>query len=205
MSVSLPPLPCSEQALPALRCVVLAMDGEVLSLCETLEVLEPVVRPVFVDVVKDHTVRNLTPSGQPNNLSAKPPHVRLSDLDPRPSRLVAPRARSESHRANRKLVGRDFARLEVARPQRPAAAFRVAGMRTEPLGVSGSDRLSTVLALTHIVPPLGGVYHAKQWNATCIEPDQDGREYIAAVLPSLRCEPSAGLLDGQCGLFGTAP
>ena len=39
----------------------------------------------------------------------------------------------------------------------------------------------------------------------CIEPDQDGREYIAAVLPSLRCEPSAGLLDGQCGLFGTAP
>ena len=36
----------------------------------------------------------------------------------------------------------------------------------------------------------------------CIEPDEDGRDYIAAVLPSLRLEFQAEGVAGQVGLFG---
>ncbi len=39
----------------------------------------------------------------------------------------------------------------------------------------------------------------------CIEPDQDGRDYIAAVLPALRLELPAESGDGQIGLFATTP
>jgi len=38
-------------------------------------------------------------------------------------------------------------------------------------------------------------------EVVCIEPDEDGRDYIAAVLPSLRLEfPESD--EGQVGLFG---
>ena len=36
----------------------------------------------------------------------------------------------------------------------------------------------------------------------CIEPDQDGRDYIKAVLPSLRLEFPTEQPDGQRSLFG---
>jgi DNA-binding transcriptional regulator YiaG len=39
----------------------------------------------------------------------------------------------------------------------------------------------------------------------CIEPDQDGRDYIAAVLPSLRLELPTEDKDGQIGLFAPTP
>ena len=36
----------------------------------------------------------------------------------------------------------------------------------------------------------------------CIEPDEDGRNYVDAVLPSLRLEPAAGMSAVQVGLWG---
>jgi len=38
----------------------------------------------------------------------------------------------------------------------------------------------------------------------CVEPDEDGRGYVDAVLPSLRLDLSVGAVDGQLGLFNEA-
>lgn len=195
------------------------MNGGMLSPSQSLQVLQPVVQRVAVDVVNDHASRHRTVGRFVDDTRPFAPHVRLSDLHPRPGDVVAIVSLSNAYVADRRPVVWPDALLEFSVRRTPpthvdARKRIVRSGRAFPGAVVDRPKLCPLLvelgathgAIEHLPGlPDGLIGHNRQSIAgTGTTFDQRNRD----LYPARRAECAKSLfgtqpeIPGQLDMFG---